>query len=225
MPAETGADGAQLGGALGSGAPSPGGPGGTLCFIVEWLPPEEQVFTIGQLSKAWRRWAAARRAVMEDQWGGCAAAAPLWLVQEAWEGLAPWQRVNAVARAAGSGRMEVLEWACRQGFRLDERTCQAAARGGQLAALQWARRRGCRWDEGTCQAAAGGGHVALLKWARESGAPWNERTCEAAARGGHLAALQWAVQNGCRWDRTTCEAAAQNGHKELLQWALEWASP
>ena len=127
--------------------------------------------------------------------------------------------VRHFARAAGMGRLEVLQWARANDCDFDWRTCEAAAGGGHQLILQWARANGCEWSESTCAAAACGGHLAVLQWARERGCPWGRWTCHYAAAGGHVAVLQWARANGCEWDAYTCAKAAKGGHLEVFQWA------
>ena len=128
-------------------------------------------------------------------------------------------------KAAGYGKVEVMQWFLQQRCPWDSTTCASAANGGHLACLQWARTNGCPWDSTTCSGAAGSGHLHCLQWARTNGCPWDENTCRYAALNGHLDCLQWAHNNGCPWDRDTCTNAASNGHLACLQWARDNGCP
>jgi len=106
------------------------------------------------------------------------------------------------SNVARYGRVDVMEWACRQGYSAawweqEDHTCEKAAQYGQLQALQWLRENGCNWNGETCADVAEGGHLSILQWARENGCNWNSGTCHAAAEGGHLSILQWAREDGC----------------------------
>ena len=52
-----------------------------------------------------------------------------------------------------------------------ESTCARAAASGRLDVLQYARENGCPWDEETVQKAIFGGHRAVAVWAIENGCP------------------------------------------------------
>ena len=75
-----------------------------------------------------------------------------------------------------------------------------AAKSGELEIVQWLRERDCRWDFWVCSDAAQSGHLEILQWAREAGCPWSERTCATAAKAGDWVMLQWARGQGCPWD-------------------------
>jgi len=151
---------------------------------------------------------------------------------------------NANARA---GNLEVVRWACKNGFHYDALTCAlaaesghlnvlewlrmisdcpwdrrttwVAARNGHLPVLQWVLSNGGEYDNGTIARAAFGGHIHIMKWLREKGYSWDKVTCSFAASGGQLDALKWAINNGCLWDEDTCLAAANSGFLEILKWA------
>jgi len=144
--------------------------------------------------------------------------------------------------AAGSGRMEVLEWLLSIGLRADANACAAAAASGHLHVLRWLREHDCPWSHRTCTAAAGNGHLGVLKWARAHDCPWDAETCGVAAHGQHASVVRWAVDNGCpvsrdallcrgssRWlvenghvaaDNSACWSAAYSGDLPLLQWLI-----
>jgi hypothetical protein len=75
-------------------------------------------------------------------------------------------------------------------FRVQDvrKTCACAAMGGKLEVLQWAHRNGCPWDEHTCYWAETGGHLDVLRWTHEKGCPWSEETRAMAARLGYVGA-------------------------------------
>ena len=135
--------------------------------------------------------------------------------------------------AARYGRLEIMEWAHRQGYALVWSDidiavviCGRAAKYGHLNVLQWLRENGCPWSITYYDAAARGGHLSCLQWLRENGCPWNVDTaCFSAVRGGHLPCLQWLRENGCPWFATTCAAAAEYGHLSILKWLRENGCP
>ena len=68
--------------------------------------------------------------------------------------------------------------------------CQKIAKCGKLDILQWACKNGFPWSEGTYESAALKGHLEVLKWARENGCPWDEWTCRNAAKGGTFRSIK-----------------------------------
>lgn len=128
-------------------------------------------------------------------------------------------------RAAEYGKLEILEWAHKNGCQWNEMTCAYAAYGGNIDILKWLRMNDCPWNEITCAKAALGGNFDILKWARKNGCRWDEMTCTFAAAKGCLEILQWARENGCPWNAATCNAAAYNGHSEIVIWARKNGCP
>jgi hypothetical protein len=135
-----------------------------LCLALDRLPVGEQCFAISRVTRECAAWAAPRAAALaahvkaaEAESDVTAALAcfsvPLWLLQEAWPGLTPGQRLRAAARAAAHGDTATLSWALRaQSYGDDEMVsstliCTAAAAGGHVEALQTARAAGCAWSD------------------------------------------------------------------------------
>ena len=139
------------------------------------------------------------------------------------------------------GRVDIMEWAHRQGYArvrnnaqfqwrwrdVGKQVCIRAAKYGQLASLQWLRQNNCCWDDDTAYAAAAGGHFPVLQLAIDNGCDcWDAGdTCSAAAAGGQLSILQWLIEIGYPWDEGTCCSAAEGGHLSVLQWATENGCP
>ena len=81
------------------------------------------------------------------------------------------------------GRVDIMEWAHRQGYArvrnneqfqwrwrdVGKQVCIRAAKYGQLASLQWLRQNNCCWDDDTAYAAAAGGHFPVLQLAIDNG--------------------------------------------------------
>ena len=109
--------------------------------------------------------------------------------------------------AASAGKLEVLEWGKKLGYKLDtvldKHTIADAALYGHLKVVKYLRKLGIPWDKWTCTYAALNGHLELLKWCRVNQCPWDEETCAMAAKNGHLELLKWARENGCPWDENT----------------------
>ena len=64
----------------------------------------------------------------------------------------------------------------------DEVTCAGAAGSNRLDVLQWVRARGCPWDATTMMRAAERGRMDILKWAHANDAPWDKRVCASRLR-------------------------------------------
>ena len=124
------------------------------------------------------------------------------------------------------GNLECLKYVHKNGYGLDNETCNDAAENGHLECLKYAHKNGYDWDIWTCDFAAENGHLECLKYAHKNGCPWDEGTCNSAAENGHLECLKYAHKNGCPWENETCNIAARNGHLECLKYAhkngCEW---
>ena len=207
-----------------------------LQLVFARLPLEDQVFTVSELGRVWRRWAQPKQLELQGQrqhleegsgdyytsWVS-AYAVPLWLVQEAWPALEREQHWRLFLRAARHGDVSALQWMWaqrrtrQQPFHDPYRSSSAqqrvhaslaAAAVGHLQVLQYlqALQPPCGWSSDVDRAAA---------------------VCKAAAGCGHLAVLQWlrAQNPPCPWQETDmCAAAAKFGHLEVLQW-LRAAGP
>jgi hypothetical protein len=147
------------------------------------------------------------------------------------------------------GSIELLAWGVQHNYRLDARTCAAAASTGHLALLQYAREifhcpwnsftctqaaraghfdvlqyaygAGCEVSTATCAAAAAAGRLDILQWLKLKHCPWDTATCQAAAERGDLPMLIWCRDQHCPWDASTCAAAARGGHLDVLTWAKD----
>lgn len=62
---------------------------------------------------------------------------------------------SSTAAAAEEGHFDLLEWAQKNEYLWNARTCIAAAEMAHLIILQWARENGCPWGEICCAKAAG----------------------------------------------------------------------
>ena len=71
--------------------------------------------------------------------------------------------------------MARLQWAVGLGYEMCCWHFDRAAGMGRLEVLQWARANGCDWNWDTCSAAAEGGHLEVLQWARANGCPWDRQ--------------------------------------------------
>ena len=148
--------------------------------------------------------------------------------------------------AALAGKLEVIKFAHKNGWKWDAKTCSEAAKEGHLEIIIWARRNGCPWDEKTCTMAAMFGHLRVLQHVRlhsfsqledirernaskshifqlpmpkEEGCPWSKDTTVAAVMGGYLDILQWLILHHCPYDGIYCCAvSAEKGHLHVLQW-------
>lgn len=124
---------------------------------------------------------------------------------------------SCLVTAAGSGRLNVLQWIneyCRNGDSCPllpsssvspsalmkmwgSEITAAAASSGNLKTLQFLRSQGCEWDADTCASAAENGHLEILKYLRANGCPWNFETYAYACFNGHMAIVNWILEHGC----------------------------
>lgn len=152
-------------------------------------------------------------------------------------------RYDVCQVAAALGRVDVLEWARREGLQWwGGAACAQAAQEGRVEVLEWAREQLaseqqtvflCRefgvefkfeFSGIACAGAAGRGRTRVLQWAVAHGLQLHRNTCTFAAMGGQLATLRWARSIGCPWDASTCAAAARHGVK-MLRWARSNGCP
>eukprot|EP00882_Tetradesmus_deserticola_P001936 GHRQ01002075.1.p1 GENE.GHRQ01002075.1~~GHRQ01002075.1.p1 ORF type:complete len:347 (+),score=147.22 GHRQ01002075.1:99-1139(+) len=130
----------------------------------------------------------------------CAAELPLWVVVDAYKGI------------AGKERAKLLD---------------ARASAGDLESVAWLRSRGCQWTSSTATAAAAGGHLQLLQYmtAQLPPCPIHAGACaQAAAAQGHLPVLEFLLQRRmCSYfDIGVCaEVAARAGRLHILEWLAE----
>ncbi|KAG5176091.1 hypothetical protein JKP88DRAFT_249768 [Tribonema minus] len=82
----------------------------------------------------------------------------------------PWDE-RAALTAAREGQLDVLEFlhSCLPQGEHDAAICAEAATAGRLDVLQWARREGLAWDERTCREAHVNGHMDVLRYAVDEG--------------------------------------------------------
>ena len=118
-----------------------------------------------------------------------------------------------------NGQIDILKWLQQNKYNVYHHYfCNIAAEYDRLEILQWAQKNGCEWTEAVCANAADGGHLKVLKWARENGCPWNAKTCRNAAAKGHLELLIWAIENGCDYDNDDMfYYAIKNNHFEIFK--------
>jgi hypothetical protein len=133
---------------------------------------------------------------------------------------------RVICEAAGSGSLDVLQWAIGNGCKYMVEVSWKAAAGGHIHVLEWIRTLGGRvWDPHTTSHAAGRGHLTVLKWLSGEQCPMDHPTFEAAAYGGHLHVLKWANKQNCIWDTVTCTSAASGGHLNVLRWVMRRCKP
>lgn len=131
--------------------------------------------------------------------------------------------------AAGTGRIDVLEWIKKNKDKLaypfSKYMAESAARNGHLHVLEWMRKEKLSYHDRYQTSAAEGGHLEILKWSR-----LNDRCCQDteqllhvhAALGGHLEVLIWIKKKKLYWkDRTVTSLAAERGHVHILKWAKD----
>lgn len=131
----------------------------------------------------------------------------------------PWKG-DLCAVAASLGHLAMLQWLHRRGFQLDRFVAPHAARSGRLDVLQWVCKQECRrdWSE-ICDQAARAGDRKTLLWLRDTGHLWNVQTCASAAAAGRLDTLRWLLRNGCTWTPSACSYAALDGYFTIVKWA------
>ena len=127
---------------------------------------------------------------------------------------------TAFNAAALCGKIEILEWAKRKGFRWSTQTCAYAASVGNLRALKWLHENGCPWNENTCFQAAKIGAWNIIKYAYDNGCPLEATAAEYAAANGHLNLLNNLYAYGCPWNSEITEVAAENGHWDVVEWLV-----
>ena len=67
----------------------------------------------------------------------------------------------------------MLQWAVKNGYTLDDRSCTLAAMNGHLEVLKYLHEKGCEWNEYACTNAAMNGHLEVLKYLHENKCPWD----------------------------------------------------
>ena len=121
--------------------------------------------------------------------------------------------------------VEIIKWACMNGYLMDKMTCTYVASYGYLNILKYLHNHEVPWNEKTCENAGRNGNLDCLKYAHKNGCPWNEYTCAHTAAYGHLDCLKYAHENGCPWDNETCVNAAASGRLDCLKYAHENGCP
>ncbi|EFJ45883.1 hypothetical protein VOLCADRAFT_93739 [Volvox carteri f. nagariensis] len=154
------------------------------------------------------------------------------------------------ARAAKSGKVEIMEWLGQQGCVWDKEAFKAAAGIGKPAFLEWMaahgcpmgltgepyvvaassgdmltfqclKRLGCPWDRGTFQATAGLASPVFLEWLLAKGCATGDRKGPLKAGGrGDMLSVQCLKQVGCPRDKEIFNAAAGLGDPEFLEWLV-----
>lgn len=123
--------------------------------------------------------------------------------------------------AAQYGKLNIIEWAHKQGYKLDEDINSLATTYGHLEILEWTKKIGLKSNVNLCSLAANNNHFDILKWAYENGYKLDESACEGAAKNGNFEMLKWIKEKGCNWNSYVCSNAALSGNLEMLQWAIE----
>ena len=128
---------------------------------------------------------------------------------------------------ATSGNMEVMEWAIRMGYPVEECTHINAAIAGNLEVMKLLYRIGFQWNCWPIVYAAEHGHLEMVKWMYEKnpGTVININIMRRAATGGHRHIIHFLRKNGCMWDWGVPRLAAINGNLELLKWLKEKGCP
>ncbi|KAL6075896.1 Ankyrin repeat domain containing protein [Balamuthia mandrillaris] len=109
------------------------------------------------------------------------------------------------------GRVELLQWACQNGYCLNEITCNVAAKLGKVDVLQWARAQGCPWSKHVYGFVAAGGNVEVLEYVwKEKGECWDELMLTLAIKHGCVAALKWLQDKSLHQSITTATASAED---------------
>ncbi|KAL6043262.1 Ankyrin repeat-containing protein, partial [Balamuthia mandrillaris] len=146
-------------------------------------------------------------------------------------------------------RLELLQWAVRNGYTMDKATCYSSAAQGQFEVLKWALENGCPWDKFAFWWAAHRGyldmvkwlfanhytekkdievhstHLEVLDWAHEHGFLLSPASFYSAAEGGLMEVMLWGLDHGHVWDPETSAHAASGGQLEMLKWARKKGYP
>ncbi len=122
-------------------------------------------------------------------------------------------RPEDMAAAAGTGRLEAVQWLKDNGGR------------AHLAADAWPIRKACPWDGRVQEAAAAGGHTEVVAWLARAGCPWHGGApMSAALRAGKYDTVQQLLALGCPVDLKMYQVAAGRGHKSRVDWLLSRGS-
>ena len=105
--------------------------------------------------------------------------------------------------AALAGKLDVIKFARKNGWKWDTRTCSEAAKEGHLEIIIWARNNGCPWDEKTSTTAAEYGHLQVLRHVRLHSCSQLEDIRERNAGKSHIFQLPMPKEEGCPWSRDT----------------------
>ncbi len=141
-----------------------------------------------------------------------------WLVRK----MGPTELAQVPAAAAHGGHLEVLKWACANGWSLDTFKKQVwtyAAFNGHLHILEWVWGQGYPCDEWTIHELAREGNLKVLQWVYDHGYPVNHIAFEQAAESGHMHVLRWLQEKDCPRSEMGFKGAAIRGRLEVLQWA------
>lgn len=137
------------------------------------------------------------------------------------------------ARAARSGKLEVLKWSINNHDSVNlsttnlhkdffESLCEDAALGGHLDILVWLKSQKFYWEDWIIPwSAAKNGHVHILIWAKENGCEFKKAICDMAVESGEFEALKWLYMEGYTIDsETTCTKAAFECSMEMMIWLI-----
>lgn len=130
------------------------------------------------------------------------------------------------ARAAASGHLDVLRFLREVvGCTWDQGVCLKAARYNRLDILEYAHRNGCPITVRVSERAAKWDHIDCLAYAHEHGFPWAATVCAKAAHAGNLGCLEWLREHGCPWDEATTIACVRAGRADALLIVRERGCP
>jgi hypothetical protein len=127
--------------------------------------------------------------------------------------------VTSTNRASSRGRMEILQWAIDNGYRMENLPlCYHAAHAGNLEFMKYVYERGCtKWNENTqytTTIAARNGHLECLIYAHEKGCRLDEKAMYFAAYYGNLDCYLYCRVSGVSPSMETIGIAHRNGWPE-----------
>jgi len=134
--------------------------------------------------------------------------------------------------AANCGRLSVIKYFHKKGYRTDIRVCASAAAAGRVNILKYGRENGFTWwPVFLAKLAVNNGRLAALKYIYEQGGvEWSDEQdgasiCSAAAERGYLSVIKYAQKRGCYLGEQDCAKAAAGGQLEVLRFLREKGCP
>lgn len=133
--------------------------------------------------------------------------------------------------AANYGRLDILKWAHKNGYVLNNNICVLAASNNHLHVLKWVRKKGFSFNHEVYEITAEQGYWKILNWAMygdKKSKRWISKICQSAAEGGHLEILKQLLvctTNNSEEELKLCVTvicwrAAKNGHYNILEYVI-----